>query len=78
MTGMPEITFIDQAKSAGVDSFAYKNVGTSELAAIIASTVDGYSAFPRTHSSMLSGTAKLSDTEIASCVAFARASHAKR
>lgn len=65
MTGMPEITFIDQAKSAGADSFAYKNVGTSELAAIITSTADGYSTFPRTRSSMFSGAAKLSDTEIA-------------
>lgn len=27
MTGMPEITFVDQAREAGVDSFVYKNVG---------------------------------------------------
>ena len=31
MTGMPEITFIEQAKLAGADSFVYKNVGTEEL-----------------------------------------------
>ncbi len=65
MTGMPEITFIDQAKSAGADSFVYKNVGTAELAAIITSTAEGYSTFPHAHASMLSGAAKLSDTEIA-------------
>lgn len=65
MTGMPEITFIDQAKSAGADSFVYKNVGTAELAAIITSTAEGYSTFPHAHTSMLSGAAKLSDTEIA-------------
>ncbi len=31
MTGMPEITFVEQARTAGVDSFVYKNVGTTEL-----------------------------------------------
>ena len=25
MTGMPEITFVEQARTAGVDSFVYKN-----------------------------------------------------
>ena len=40
MTGMPEITFVEQARTAGVDSFVYKNVGTTELLGIIRSTVD--------------------------------------
>ena len=31
MTGMPEITFVDHAREAGVDSFVYKNVGIDEL-----------------------------------------------
>ena len=65
MTGMPEITFIDQAKGAGADSFVYKNVGTAELAAIITSTAEGYSTFPHARASMLSGAATLSDVEIA-------------
>ena len=30
MTGMPEITFVDQAREAGVDSFVSKNVGIDE------------------------------------------------
>ncbi|MBD9214437.1 MAG: DNA-binding response regulator, partial [Senegalimassilia anaerobia] len=38
MTGMPEITFVEQARAAGVDSFVYKNVGTAELIAVIRST----------------------------------------
>ena len=42
MTGLPEITFVE----AGVDSFVYKNVGTSELLGIIRSTMEGYSTFP--------------------------------
>ena len=39
MTGMPEITFIEQARAAHVDSFVYKNVGTSDLLGIIRSTI---------------------------------------
>lgn len=46
MTGIPEITFIEQARAAGADSFVYKNVSTSELLSIIRSTMEGYSTFP--------------------------------
>lgn len=46
MTGIPEITFIEQAHAAGADSFVYKNVGTTELLSIIRSTMEGYSTFP--------------------------------
>ncbi|HAM15721.1 MAG TPA: DNA-binding response regulator [Eggerthellaceae bacterium] len=46
MTGVPEITFIEQAHAAGADSFVYKNVGTTELLSIIRSTMEGYSTFP--------------------------------
>lgn len=64
MTGMPEITFIEQARNAGVDSFVYKNVGTAELIAVIRSTMEGYSTFPRPQSNALSGAAALTQTEI--------------
>ena len=64
MTGMPEITFVEQARAAGVDSFVYKNVGTAELIAVIRSTIEGYSTFPRPQSNALSGTAALTQTEI--------------
>lgn len=46
MTGVPEITFIEQAHAARADSFVYKNVSTSELLSIIRSTMEGYSTFP--------------------------------
>ncbi len=46
MTGVPEITFIEQAQAAGVDSFVYKNVSTADLLSIIRSTMEGYSTFP--------------------------------
>lgn len=64
MTGMPEITFVEQARAAGVDSFIYKNVGTAELIAVIRSTMEGYSTFPRPQSNALSGAAALTQTEI--------------
>ena len=64
MTGMPEITFVEQARAAGVDSFVYKNVGTAELIAVIRSTMEGYSTFPRPQSNALSGAAALTQTEI--------------
>ena len=54
MTGMPEITFVEQARTAGVDSFVYKNVGTTELLGIIRSTVEGYSTFPLAQQSIFS------------------------
>lgn len=49
MTGMPDITFVEQAREAGADSFVYKNLGTEDLLAVIRSTMDGYSVFPSTH-----------------------------
>ena len=64
MTGMPEVTFISQAKEAGVHSFVYKNVGTDELASIIRSTFKGYSIYPNEVKSVFSDAAKLTQTEI--------------
>ncbi len=64
MTGMPEITFIEQAKAAKVDSFVYKNVGTHELLSIVRSTMSGYSTFPRQQESIFSDAASLSSIEI--------------
>lgn len=46
MTGMPEITFIEQAQKALVDSFVYKNVGTRELISVIRDTASGMSIWP--------------------------------
>ena len=60
MTGMPEITFIEQARAAHVDSFVYKNVGTNDLLGIIRSTMEGYSTFPRAQQSA----AALTDVEV--------------
>lgn len=64
MTGMPEVSFVRQARDAGVDSFVYKNVGTKELLAVLRSTLDGYSTFPARRSDTLFGGLELTDEEI--------------
>lgn len=64
MTGIPEITFIEQARDAKADSFVYKNVGTSDLLSIVRSTMEGYSTYPAQKQSVFSGTAALTDIEI--------------
>jgi DNA-binding NarL/FixJ family response regulator len=46
MTGLPEITFIDNAKKAGVNSFLYKNINSEEMLASLRSTMKGYGMFP--------------------------------
>ncbi|WP_449132798.1 response regulator transcription factor [Senegalimassilia anaerobia] len=63
-SGIVAAAAIKQARAAGVDSFVYKNVGTAELIAVIRSTIEGYSTFPRPQSNALSGAAALTQTEI--------------
>lgn len=65
MTGMPEITYMESSKKAGVDSFLYKNVKSDTMLAAIRSTMDGYGTFPRETSSVLPGNLSFTDTEIA-------------
>lgn len=78
MTGMPEITFVEQARTAGVDSFVYKNVGTTELLGIIRSTVEGYSTFPW-HSKAFSPTRRSSPIpSLRFCVWCAKRRRAKK
>ena len=65
MTGMPEITYMESSKKAGVDSFLYKNVKSETMLATIRSTMDGYGTFPREAPSVLPGNLSFTDTEIA-------------
>jgi len=46
MTGVPEISFIEKAKAANVDSFIYKNIGIDDMIHILISTMNGYGTFP--------------------------------
>ncbi len=46
ITGFPDITFMDKARKAGVNSFVYKNVTSKELVSLINNTFAGYYVFP--------------------------------
>lgn len=46
MTGLPTITFIDEAREAGVDGFVYKDISISDLIHTMLSSMRGYSSFP--------------------------------
>jgi DNA-binding NarL/FixJ family response regulator len=46
MTGLPEITFIDEARKAGVHSYLYKNADKEHLFYVIRSTVRGSGLYP--------------------------------
>lgn len=65
MTGMPEITYMESSKKAGVDSFLYKNVKSETMLSTIRSTMDGYGTFPREPPSALLGSLSFTNTEIA-------------
>lgn len=65
MTGLPEVTFVNKALEAGVDSFVYKNIGTQELITIMTSTMEGYSTYPFKKASALKEIPDLDDEELA-------------
>jgi len=65
MTSMPEITYLESSKFAGVDSFLYKNVKGETFLATIRSTVAGYGTFPKEPPSVLPGNPQFSETEMA-------------
>lgn len=46
MTGMPEVTFVEQAKEAGANGFLYKNLGTDELLDSLRHAAAGETIFP--------------------------------
>lgn len=53
MTGMPELSCINRAKEANVDSFIYKNTSSADLLAIMSSTLQGYSTYPREEKNLI-------------------------
>ena len=46
MTSMPEYSFIDRARKAGVDSFWYKDYGSADLLDVLDRTIQGESVWP--------------------------------
>ena len=64
MTGLPEVTFAEQARAAGADSFVYKNIGTAELLGVMRATCEGYATFPRGAGATPTGIDSLNETEM--------------
>ena len=46
MTALPEITFVDAARKAAVQSFVYKNADSQHLFYVIRSTMKGQGVYP--------------------------------
>lgn len=65
MTGMPEITYMDSSRKAGVDSFLYKNVSGEIMLSSIRSTMEGYGIFPKNNPSPLPGSLSFTENELA-------------
>ena len=64
MTALPDITFIDAARKAGVHSFLYKNSDSKHLLYIIRSTMSGKGIYPGPGGEVITK-ARFSDAEIA-------------
>ena len=45
-TSMPEVSFIDKAKAAGVDSFWYKEADSEEILTVMRHTMEGKRVYP--------------------------------
>ena len=46
MTGLPEITFVDAARKAGIHSFVYKDRDPEYLLHVICNTMEGHGTYP--------------------------------
>lgn len=66
MTGMQEIAFLDWAKTAGADSFIYKESSEEDFAACIRETMSGTQIYPDVFGSPSFGImdAKLTEREL--------------
>lgn len=64
MTAMPDITFIQDAKAAGVNSFVYKDVSSQQLLTVLRSTAQDYSTFPQPPAMPFLGYNTLTDREL--------------
>ena len=46
ITGIPEISFLDKAKNAGLDGLIYKDIDSESLISNIQQVINGYTLFP--------------------------------
>ena len=52
MTALPEITFVEEARKAGVHSFMYKDMGHDHLFYVLRSTIKGKGVYPGLNDNM--------------------------
>ena len=46
MTGILDVSFINEAKQIGIESFIYKNISKDSLVSTVKNTANGYSIYP--------------------------------
>ena len=49
MTGILDVSFINEAKQIGIESFIYKNISKDSLVSTIKNTANGYSIYPNSN-----------------------------
>ena len=64
MTGLPDLSFIDEAKEAGVFSFVYKNLNARDLIAVQRQAEKNYSTWPSSPNMPILGYNELSEREL--------------
>lgn len=64
MTGLPDLSFIDEARECGVFSFIYKNLNARDLTAVLHQTEKNYSTWPTKPAMPILGYNELSEREL--------------
>ncbi|SMC63505.1 response regulator transcription factor [Papillibacter cinnamivorans] len=64
MTGLPDLSFIDEAREAGVFSFIYKNLNARDLIAVLRQAEKNYSTWPTKPTMPILGYNELSEREV--------------
>lgn len=49
MTGILDVSFINEAKQIGIESFIYKNISKESLVSTVKNTANGYSIYPNSN-----------------------------
>lgn len=61
MTGILDVSFINEAKQIGIESFIYKNISKDSLVSTVKNTANGYSIYPNSNRKENTGDSILSE-----------------
>ncbi|MCM1566397.1 MAG: response regulator transcription factor [Dehalobacter sp.] len=64
MTGLPDLSFIDEARESGVFSFIYKNLNARDLIAVLHQSEKNYSTWPTKPNMPILGYNELNEREL--------------